>query len=241
MLVNKKCEICGAEFKVPHWRENTAKYCSVECQRKSLRKENNCICPICGKAFHVKPYHLKKYGHSFGNYCSRECLTEARKSLMKGEGNHQYGLKGSLNDSFKGEVILAQNHKLTERMVYCPTHPFKNKTGRVKEHRLIVEQHYQLFDEKYFTVIDGTHYLLPKINVHHLDGNHTNNDISNLIPCTRSEHKQFHKTLITKRDELGRIKETAVVKQGELLESPEVGNQQPSTNLTTCEGSETRC
>ena len=240
-LVKKVCEICGKEFEVIRCRENTAKYCSIECQRKSLRGEDNCTCAQCGKKFHVKPYHLMKYGHSFGNYCSRECLTEARKTLMLGSGNHQYGLKGPLNSSFNGEVILLKNHKLTERMVYCPEHPFCNHAGRVKEHRLIVEQNYQLFDGRYFVVINGQHYLPPHISVHHLDGNHNNNTIENLIPCTKSEHSKYHSSMIIKRDEKGRILETAVIKQGELLGSPEVGNQQPSTGLTTCEGSETRC
>lgn len=50
-----------------------------------------------------------------------------------------------------------------------------------------------------------------------------------------------HKSIITERNEKGQIVKTAVLKQGELLESPEVGNQQPSISLTTDEGSETRC
>lgn len=124
-------------------------------------------------------------------------------------------------------------------MVYCPNHPFCNKNGRVKQHRLIVEQNYQLFDTKYFTFVNGKYYLLPEIDVHHKDKNHNNNSLENLTPCTKSEHKQYHKSIITERNEKGQIIKTAVVKQGELLESPEVGNQQPSISLTTDEGSET--
>lgn len=242
MMLKKVCEFCGKEFEYPHWRKNTAKYCCRECADKAKQSTDlNCTCPTCGKQFHVKPYHLKKYGHSFGNYCSRKCLDIARQGLMKGSKNHQYGLKGELNASFAGEVTLAWNHNLLERMVYVPEHPFANKIGRVREHRLIVEQHHQLFDDKYFTIIDGKYYLKPRISVHHLDENHNNNDISNLIPCTISEHHKYHKTKILERDSKGRILKTAVVKQGELLESPEVDNQQPSQPLTKLEGSETRC
>ena len=241
MNIKKICKICGCEFEVPHWREKTAKYCSIKCQRQSLHAKNNCVCPTCGKAFHMKLSHLKKYGHSFGNYCSRRCLNEARKELFKGERNHQYGLKGTINSSFGGKVILQKNHRLVERMVHCPNHPFCNKNGRVKEHRLVVEQHYSLFDCKYFTIIDGKYYLLPPVQVHHIDGNHSNNSISNLIPCTLKEHRAFHKSIILERDSLGRIVKTAVLKQGELLGSPEVGNQQPSQPLKKLEGSETRC
>lgn len=238
--VKKKCEICGKEFEVIHARKDSAKYCSIKCQRESLKKENNCTCPQCGKEFHLKPYTLNRYGQSFGHYCSKECLNQARKTLMLGKKNHQFGLKGTLNSSFKGDVILQKNHNLIERMVYCPNHPFCNHVGRVKEHRLIVEQNYQLFDLKYFTIINGSYYLLPNISVHHLDEDHNNNSIKNLIPCTKSEHRKYHKTAIIKRDEKGRILETAVIKQGELLGSSEVDNQQPSISLTTDEGSETR-
>ena len=239
MIIKKICATCGKEFEIPHWRQAKAKYCSTECANVGLRGDNNCICPTCGKAFHVKPYHLKRYGHSLGNYCSKACLTEARKTLYKGENNHQYGLKGPLNSSFKGQKIQAKNHKLIEQMVYCPDHPFCSKSGRVKEHRLVVEQNYELFDSKYFTLINGKHYLLPNIGVHHKDEDHSNNCIDNLVPCTRHEHRLFHKSIILKRDNLGRIVNTAVLKQGELLGSPEVGNQQPSQPSTKLEGSET--
>ena len=34
--------------------------------------------------------------------CSKECSIELRKIRMSGENNHQYGLKGALNSSYKG-------------------------------------------------------------------------------------------------------------------------------------------
>lgn len=217
--ITKICEICGKEFSVIKCRKDSAKYCSTECQRKSLYAQDNCICPVCGKSFHIKPYHLKKYCNSLGSFCSRECLNAYKKQAYLGSGNHQYGLKGPLNASFKGNIILEKNHNLIEQMVYCPTHPFCNKNGRVKLHRLIVEENYQIFDRKYFIEINGNFYLPPKINVHHKDGDHNNNVIENLIPCTKSEHRQYHSP---------KKKIPAVLKQGELLENLEVGDQQPS-------------
>lgn len=237
-LIKKTCEICGNEFEVIRCRANTAKYCSIKCQRQSLKHEPNCICAQCGKPIHVKPYHLNNYGQSFGIYCSRDCLNEARKVLFSGERNHQYGLKGPLNASFLGDEIKRKNHKLTEIMVYVPEHCYATRSGRVKKHRLVVEQNYEKFDEKYFDVIDGVHYLKPDINVHHIDGNHDNNVIENLIPCTRSEHMRYHAELNKQKKE-EEILKTAVLKQGELLGSLEVGNQQPSQPLTKLEGSET--
>ena len=240
MKIKKVCENCGKEFEVFPCRSTKAKYCSRRCSDAAKKNNNlNCVCPICGKAFYRKPCHLKKYGRSLGVHCSRACLDIAKRTLYAGERNHQYGLKGPLNSSFKGFVISEKNNRLTEQMVYCPNHPFSSKNGRVAEHRLVVEDNYSLFDSKYFTVIDGKHYLLPSSQVHHKDYNHNNNSISNLIPCTRKEHKRYHKSIITKRDSLGRIIDAAVIKQGELLENPEVDNQQPSQPLTKLEGSET--
>lgn len=233
-LITKTCEICGIEFKVIRSRNKTAKYCSIECQNKALRGEDNCICTQCGKPFHMKQSRQKRYERNLGLFCSRECLSKYKEAAYSGSGNHQYGLKGPLNASFIDDILLLKNHKLIERMVYCPSHPFCSKSGRVKEHRLVVEQNYQLFDIKYFVKINDSYYLPPKITVHHIDGNHNNNEISNLMPCTISEHRMIHEKM--KKDN-----KTAVLKQGELLESPEVGNQQPSAPLTKCEGSETRC
>ena len=233
-LITKTCAVCGAKFKVIKCRNTSAKYCSIECQRKSLHGEPNCTCTQCGKSFHMKQSQQDKYKRNLGLFCSKKCLNKYKETAYFGAGNHQYGLKGPLNASFLDNVILQKNHKLLERMVYCPEHPFCNARGRVKEHRLVVEQNYQVFDIKYFVKINGSYYLPPKIIVHHKDGNHNNNELSNLMPCTIREHRIIHEKM--KKDN-----KTAVLKQGELLGNLEVDNQQPSQPLTKLEGSETRC
>lgn len=55
-------------------------------------------------------------------------------------------------------------------------HPFANKRGYVPEHRLIMEQHLKRFLEP------------RKELVHHIDGNRSNNEISNLKLTTPKEH-----------------------------------------------------
>lgn len=236
MLITKTCLICGKEFQVPHWRKDSAKYCSTECQRQSLHGELNCTCEVCGKKFHVKPYHLNKYKH---HTCSKQCLCELKKILYAGEGNHQYGLKGHLNASFKGGEILKHNNNLIEICVYCPDHPHADRHGRVTKHRLVVEQNYQLFDCKYFETINGQVVLKKSTQVHHINGDHNDNRIENLMPVTKSEHRTIHNlfTKIVRDPETGKI--TGVIKQGELLEKPEVANQQPSLSGNALEGSET--
>ena len=157
---------------------------------------------------------------------------------MTGKGNHQYGLKGELNASFKGKEIIKHNNSVDDIMVYDPTHPYADKHGRVRKHRLLVEQNYKLFDSKFFLYEGGRIVLKKEYEVHHKDGNHNNNDINNLQVLTKGEHVSIHnkeKEII--RDSLGRI--TGVVKRSELLENPEVDNQQPNQPLTKLGGSET--
>lgn len=240
-MITKICENCGKEFSVIKSREFTAKYCCRKCSDESKKGELNTRCSICGKSFHMKQTQQIRYKRVLGYFCSRNCLNKAKETAYKGMGNHQFGLKGNLNSSFKGKEIVVTNHSNKDILVYVPNHPYANKAGRVKKHRLIVEQNYKLFNLNYFIIMNGNYYLKPKIDVHHIDGNHNNNEITNLIPCSRSEHKKYHKSSIVERDNKGKIIKTitAVNKQGELLGNLEVDNQQPSQPLTKLEGSET--
>lgn len=201
-----------------------------------MKAENNVTCEICGKEYHMKPSHLKRFKH---HTCSRECCNKLKSILYKGSNNHQWGLKGDKNASFKGEKILKKNNGVIDIFVYIPNHPYANKNGRVLLHRYIVEQNYTMYNIKYFEEIDGKIFLRKDSHVHHINGDHNNNEPENLIPVTKSEHRSLHNNEVTiVRDvKTGRI--TGVIKQGELLEKPEEVNQQPSTSLTTCEGSET--
>ena len=61
--------------------------------------EFNTSCPVCGKRFHVKPYRLKR---SKNVCCSYECNTKLRSTLLKGSGNHMYGVRGEKSKLFKG-------------------------------------------------------------------------------------------------------------------------------------------
>lgn len=233
-MITKICKQCGKEFSVPEYRKD-AKYCCNECAHKALHGDLNCECEVCGKKFHLKPYALKNSKH---HTCSRKCSNKLKSILYKGEGNHQYGLKGDKNSSFKGTIILRKNNGLIERMVYNPTHPYADRNGRIKEHRLLVEQNYDMFDDKYFEVINGKHYLKKAVDVHHINFNHNDNRIENLIPLTKAEHTKLHnQNEVIYRNEKGMI--IGVLKQGELLEKPEEANQQPSLGSDTFEGSET--
>ena len=190
-----------------------------------MEKENNVTCPICKTSFYVKPFRLKR---SKNICCSKACSNSLKKITYVGVNNHQYGLRGSLNSSFRGLETLNNNGYILE---YCEGHPRPAdrsiKGVRVRQHRLVVERNHRLFDEAFFENIDGWVVLKQYCDVHHVNGVKTDNRIENLKVLTRSEHTKLHnleKELV--RDSLGRI--IGVIKSDELLGNPEVGNQQPS-------------
>lgn len=235
-MITKKCEYCGKEFQVIDCRKDTARFCSKECMNNASKGEYNCKCEICGKLLHRKPYTLEKNKHVT---CSRECLNKLKSILYTGEGNHQYGLKGELNASFKGKIIKKKNNKVVDVLIHESTHPYCDNNGRVKLHRLIVEQNYKRFDNKYFDKVNNRIVLKKTVDVHHLNFNHDDNRIENLVPLTKREHRILHSAnnIIVRNKLNGRI--IGVFKQGELLENPEVDNQQPSLSSNTFEGSTT--
>lgn len=242
-FVTKICECCGTKFNVIKCRENTSHYCSKKCADESKKSKPNVVCNQCGKPIHRKLSAQLKNKH--GNFCSYECLNIWKQTAYSGKGNHQYGLKGSLNASFKGNEIQQKNIKQLDDLIYCPNHPRASKAGRLRKYIYLVEKNYKLFDEKYFYYDGENHYLKKGVVVHHIDQNHNNNIIENLMPLTIGEHTKIHLQLGSfkklNRDKLERFynNKTAVLKQGELLETPEEDNQQPSLDSNVFEGSTT--
>ena len=192
MMIEKVCQICGKAFSVPHWRKETAKYCSTDCQRESLHGAKNVVCTNCGKPFHMKLYRMQRSLRNMGYFCSRSCVVAYRKIWFRGANNHQYGLKGHLNASFKGAEVLNKNNKNVDVVAYAPDRYDADKRGRVTKHRLLVEENWQLYRQDAFDVINGQHVLKKGFDVHHVDGNHNNNELSNLAVLTRGEHVKAH-------------------------------------------------
>lgn len=77
------------------------------------------------------------------------------------------------NPRWKGGVKI---HPHGYRLIASPNHPYKDKQGYVREHRLVIE------------AIMGR-FLIPGEEVHHLDGDKKNNDPKNLVFfATKREH-----------------------------------------------------
>lgn len=146
----------------------------------------NCVCCVCGKPVHRTESELRKNKNI---HCSRECFAIAKREYMKGSGNHQYGLKGDKNASWKGGRKISSYGYV---LIYKPEHPYANGDGNVFEHRLVAEKY--LLNDENSVVIDGTRYLSPEYEVHHKNENKRDNSVENLIVLTKAEHRSLHNT-----------------------------------------------
>lgn len=167
----------------------------------------NCTCPICGNKFHLKPYALSRAKRHF---CSKECFYIAKKDDMKGENNHQYGLKGNKNASW---ISDRKKSRFGYVQIRCLEHPFKDLQGFVFEHRLIAERF--LLNDTNSVVVNGKKYLSPDFVVHHKNFDRQDNRVENLVVMTKEEHQKLHAKLNgAKRDMItGRfVKDDCVVK-----------------------------
>lgn len=196
------CRNCGKEIEQG---VGIGRFCSHKCYElwQKFNRKPNCTCPICGKEFFVKLSRLNKLKHQ--PTCSVECAAVLRSIYFTGEQNHQYGIKGEDNASFKGETTISNYGYILE---YCPDHPFtrNGNNGRVLQHRLVVEENAEKFDDKYFITINSKKYLRPEYIVHHINENKQDNRIENLTIMTLGEHQSHHNlknTII--RNELGQI------------------------------------
>lgn len=63
------------------------------------------------------------------------------------------------------------------------------------EHRLVLEEHLRATDPEspFLISVYGVLYLRPEFHVHHIDGDKTNNVVSNLMAVTPDEHRRIHK------------------------------------------------
>jgi len=182
----KLCKVCGVEFDAVFER---VQCCSIKCRGISQRKPDNCWCEVCGKGIRKKPYILAQLKNP--PTCSYECCYILRSELMRGENNHQHGLKGSLNSSWK------QDRKLSNYgywLVRDLNHPFGQYDGYVREHRLVVERDGKQLNEENSIEIDGKRFLKREYHVHHIDENKQNNNIENLKVLHINEHMILHKS-----------------------------------------------
>lgn len=195
------CSNCNkeVEIKCKNRLERKNIFCNLECKQQFAKNNQNLnvICSYCNKKFHLKPYRIKRAKNLC---CSYECNRQLRKITMKGENNHQYGLKGSLNSSWVSDERITNYGYKKIRVI---DHPFRDCSDFVFEHRLIAEKF--MLNDTNSVVINDKKYLNPDLVVHHIDFNKLNNDIENLKIMTLEEHTTLHnKTRDQRRDKNGK-------------------------------------
>lgn len=120
---------------------------------------------------------------------------DSKGRFINGFSPAQHGRKTYANGKEDPKFKERRFHQQGYVLVYCPNHPFRQKEGRLFEHRFVYEEWLKKFnpDSEYLIEINGTKYLNPKCIVHHKDGNKINNIIENLaVFYTRSEHGKLH-------------------------------------------------
>jgi hypothetical protein len=232
--MDETCKQCGKVIETST-KKVPKNFCSYSCyeQWAKFNYTPNCECAVCGRKMYIKPSHIKKVKN--GVTCSKKCAYILKSEYSKGEKNHQYGLIGDKNASFKGTTIISNYGYILE---YCPGHPYPHdrstKGTRVLQHRLVIERNYEKFNPEYFETINGRVVLRQCYDVHHINEDKQDNRLENLEILLRSEHTSHHnlqKQII--RDDLGRI--VGVVKLGNNGESCDAN---PVINLEITKGSE---
>lgn len=236
--VKVECAECGKVEYVCNSRAKRYVCCSVSCLSKYNSKRYNqqieMICPICGDKYYVAKSKINHHRTCGKQECRHKWLSMSRT----GRKNCRYK---NFEDILSNHIVTEEKHGIS-RNIYL--HIVKNvlNLNSIKN--------------------------IPKgYVVHHKDCNHLNNNPENLVLLTKSVHRKLHtifgnillNALHTNRidrntfykicneeqrifyDEIIdlNIMHQAVVKQGELLESPEEDNQQPSIYRNIYEGSTT--
>lgn len=182
-----KCACCNVEFKrkKSDHSDSARRYCSVACDRKSRlgRKQlekpeaekHFKECETCGKQFSVV-----KSRKDSARFCSVLCKSNNRK-YAKECSERQIGEK-----SWRWSGGMYQTHQ---------GYKIKRVNGeRPLEHRHIMLQ--AILQESpnhpFIVYENGNAFLSKQIEVHHIDRNRSNNEISNLLAVTKDAHAQIH-------------------------------------------------
>lgn len=119
-------------------------------------------CAICNDTFIL--YDCPSNAGIDKIYCSNRCRGIG---ISKRSRKHKWGLLRPKFINWQGYV-----------MVWKRNHPHKNYQGYVREHRLVMEKSLGRFLEK-------------EEVIHHINGNRQDNDLSNLLLTSKSDHAKL--------------------------------------------------
>lgn len=109
---------------------------------------------------------------ALGQHQSKEARLKIRFTKL---GVKRPNISGNGHPNWKGGKTINNDGYI---MIMKPDHPFCNYKGYIGEHRLVYEESHNCC-------------LLPWIEIHHIDGNPSNNVWYNLTPMSKSEHARL--------------------------------------------------
>lgn len=181
MKLKIKCDWCGAEFERKKSWIKPRNYRSRACLGKSnaagFKNRRLMNCDFCGRQFEYRGHHKARNKHF---YCSRECSYQAKdkRELVHCDWCNDEFYKKSSDINRTNYNICSHECEWSHRR-WSGVGPKNPMMFGTPIHRKIMEDH--LGRE-----------LRPDEEVHHIDGNHKNNHLENLVVLSKSEHAKTH-------------------------------------------------
>ena len=187
------CETCGKQFDRKPAQIKAHNFCSRKCLGVANgirnRKSHQITCNYCGRVFTQNNRHAARNKRF---YCTRECAwaDKVKKAMVTCDWCGQSFEK-------KSSDVTRSNHNLCDRGCY---QDFINFTQAGTPNQSVAGKViYRTLAE-----LKIGRALTDDEEVHHIDGNHSNNTIENLAIISRSAHMAIHATE-KRRDKNGRF------------------------------------
>lgn len=193
MKLKVRCDYCGIEFERNKSNIHNTNYCSRKCLGKAngmrLKKHKKMVCDYCGQEFEYIKRNVDRNKHFF---CSKECGYKFKEK------------KVTLKCDWCGdELIRKQSDVKRNKHNFCSFDCYR-------DYRNFAEAgaYNQTIDGKtvYRRLYEVAHGVIlgSDDEIHHIDGEHTNNAIENLLLVSKSEHAKIH-SAEKERDVYGRF------------------------------------
>lgn len=184
------CSCCGNVFeRVRSELRGKDTYCSKACYLKSMKGKKHPANPLRPRYFKTcetckQEFRVTETRKDTARFCSRACQsmsTEFKKECSeKQQAEKHWRWTG-------GKYLTHEGYIRNKRKVF-------GKEGFVYNHRkvLLDAMLAECPDHPFIEWVDGKPGLSQEIDVHHIDRNRSNNELSNLLAVTKAAHAQIH-------------------------------------------------